>query len=207
MLFQHLLKLMSIRVFDILFSMFLILILIPFIPLIIFLIIIFIEYPPFYVSERIGRHKLKYRHIKFKSMKSGPETGRVFFEQDRINAFGRFIRKLHIDEIPELFLILIDKMSFVGPRALPEKLLKGLDNNKRSSILPGITCLAQIYLLKKGYLDKHLQIRLDNLYVKKRSLKYNIKIMAATIYYATKSSKLKTDPDLNKARKEFSEKL
>lgn len=161
---------------------------------------VLIEFPPLYVSKRVGKGKKEYTHFKFKSMKSGLEIGRVFFEQDRINGFGRFIRKFHLDELPELFLILKGTMSFVGPRALPLKLLEGLDYEKRCSVLPGNTCLAQIWLLKKGQLDKHLQLRLDNLFVQKRSFRYNCKILIATFKALLNSKELDFDPSLNKQR-------
>jgi lipopolysaccharide/colanic/teichoic acid biosynthesis glycosyltransferase len=194
---------MAIRIFDIIFSLLLIIVLLPVMILLLFLCSILIEYPPIYISKRIGKGKKEYTHFKFKSMKSGPELGRVFFEQDRINGFGRFIRKFHLDELPELFLILIGKMSFVGPRALPEKLLKDLNYETRCKVLPGNTCLAQIWLLKKGQLDKHLQIKFDNLYVKKRSFRYNLRILLATIRYILKDKKLDLSPNHNKQRVSF----
>ncbi len=194
---------MAIRIFDILLSLILIIVLLPIMLFLLILCSVLIEFPPFYISKRVGKGKKEYTHFKFKSMKSGTELGRVFFEQDRINRFGRFIRKFHLDELPELFLILIGKMSFVGPRALPMKLLKDLDYDKRCSVLPGNTCLAQIWLLKKGQLDKHLQIRLDNFYVRKKSLKFNIKILLATVYYAFNSKKTNLNPKLNDQRINF----
>ncbi|MCK5029416.1 MAG: sugar transferase [Bacteroidales bacterium] len=194
---------MAIRIFDIIFSLLLIIVLLPVMFLLLLLCSIFIEFPPIYISKRIGKGKKAYTHFKYKSMKSGPELGRVFFEQDRINRFGRFIRKYHLDELPELFLILIGKMSFVGPRALPIVLLDGLDYETRCKVLPGNTCLSQIWLLKKGQLDKHLQIKLDNLYVNKRSFQYNLKIILTTVKYLFKSKKIDLNPNLNKQRISF----
>lgn len=194
---------MCIRFFDILISIFLLLVLLPVILLLVICISVFIGFPPFYLSKRVGIWNKEYLHIKFKSMLPGDETGRVFFEKNRITPFGRFIRMLHLDEIPELVLILTGKMSFVGPRALPRKLLAGLDVDKRFSVLPGNTGLAQVYLLKHGYLDKYLQVRLDNYYVQHRSLKYNLKIIVASFYYMLKGKKVNVDPELNKARRTY----
>ena len=162
-----------------------------------------IGFPPLYVSKRLGKLGKEYTHIKFKSMMSGPELGRVFFEQDRINGFGRFIRKFHLDELPELFLILAGKMSFVGPRALPRDVLKDLNCERRSKVVPGLTCLAQIQLLKTGQLDKYLQIRLDNLYIVKRSLIFNLTILVATMRYFFRGKKRNLNPLLNEQRIRF----
>ncbi len=83
---------------------------------------------------------MEYTHWEIRSMKSGKETGRVFFESGRINFWGR----LHLDELPELCLILSGRMSFVGPRPLPEKLLEGLDTATRETVRPGWTGPAQL---------------------------------------------------------------
>ena len=153
-------------------------------------------------TKELIKQKL-FNHFKFKSMKSGIEHGRVFFEQDRINRFGRFLRRYHLDELPELFLILLGKMSFVGPRALPKKLLSGLDYSKRQTTLPGLTCLAQIYLIRNGQINKKLQIKLDNYYLRHKSFKYNIKIILATFAIIFKSKTLNMNQNLNEDRKQY----
>jgi len=194
---------LAIRLFDILFSVILIVLFLPIMLNIMILILVIIEFRPFYSAERVGKDHAVFRHFKFKSMRSGMEHGRVFFEQDRINWFGRFLRKFHLDELPELFLVFIGKMSFVGPRALPQKLLDGLEYHKRLKVKPGLTCLAQIYLMKYGHLDKKLQIRLDNYYVKNQSFKYNLKLILATVVAIFKGKSINTNENLNEDRKRF----
>ncbi len=142
---------------------------------------LFIGFPPFYLSKRTGRNGVEYTHWKIRSMKSGKETGRVFFESARINLWGRLLRRLHLDELPELYLILAGRMSFVGPRPLPKKLLEGLDTAIRETVRPGWTGPAQLWLLRKGKLNKRLQIKLDTHYVNNRSFCYDLKIITATI--------------------------
>ncbi len=142
---------------------------------------LFIGFPPFYLSKRTGRNGVEYTHWKIRSMKSGKETGRVFFESARINFWGRLLRRLHLDELPELYLILAGRMSFVGPRPLPQKLLEGLDTAIRETVRPGWSGPAQLWLLRKGKLNKRLQIKLDTHYVNRRSFGYDLKIIAATI--------------------------
>lgn len=167
------------------------------------LVTVCIGFPPLYISRRIGKNGILFNHYKFRSMLPGKETGRIFFEQDRLNRIGNIIRKLHWDELPELFLVLSGKMSLVGPRPLLPKLLEGLETAKREKVLPGLTGLAQIALHRKGSLDKRLQIRLDNLYVHKRCLRYNLEIMYATIRFLFKAKKLDLSPDLTKDRRSF----
>ncbi len=168
---------------------------------------IFIGFPPFHLSRRIGRHGAEYTHWKIRSMKGGRETGRVFFEASRINFWGRLIRRLHLDELPELFLILAGRMSFVGPRPLPASLLIDLDTSLRETVRPGWTGLAQLWLLRKGRLDKRLQIRLDSYYVSKRSTCYDLRILMATLSGVFKSRAVNLDPGGSADRISFGEML
>jgi lipopolysaccharide/colanic/teichoic acid biosynthesis glycosyltransferase len=192
-----------IRSFDIVVSGILIIVLFPLMLLVSILVTLCIGFPPLYVSRRIGKNGIVFNHYKFRSMLPGKETGRIFFEQNRLNCVGRIIRTLHWDELPELFLVLSGKMSFVGPRPLLPKLLKGLDTVKRETVLPGLTGLAQLALHKKGSLDKHLQIRLDNYYVHKRCLRYNLEILYATMRHLLRAKKLDLSPGLTKDRRSF----
>lgn len=140
-------------------------------------------------------------------MKLGDEFGRIFFEQDRITRFGSILRKFHLDELPELFLIFLGKMSFVGPRPLPQKLIESLNTNFREKVKPGWTGPAQIWLLKNGILPKRLQIKLDNMYVRKKSLKYNLKLLTATLYSFVTSRKLIMDKNASNDRINFNKKI
>jgi lipopolysaccharide/colanic/teichoic acid biosynthesis glycosyltransferase len=168
---------------------------------------VFIGFPPFHLSKRLGRHGVEYTHPKIRSMKSGTETGRVFFEAHRINFWGRFLRRSHLDELPELFLILIGRMSFVGPRPLPASLLKDLDTSLRETVRPGWTGPAQLWLLRKGSLDKRLQIRLDSHYVARRSPCYDLKILMATFSGVFRSRAVNLDPGGSEDRISFAKDL
>lgn len=159
--------------------------------------------PVFYVSRRIGKGGRPFRHVKFRTMARGPELGRVFFEQERITRCGRFLRALHLDELPELFLVFSGRLSLVGPRPLPARLLAGLETESRSAVAPGLTCLAQISLLRRGRLDKRLQIRLDNRYVARRSPAYNLRILCATLAALRRGKKPDFDPKATRDRRVF----
>ena len=169
------------RFFDIVCSFLLICLALPLMFCIAVLIFCLNGRPVLYRAARIGRYGVPYTHMKFRTMRPGAETGRVFFEQDRLTRLGRMLRRLHLDELPELFLILRGTMSFTGPRPLPEHLLQGLDTSIRSRVRPGWTGPAQLYLVRRGILDKHLQIRLDNHYVHQQRFCYTIRLLAATL--------------------------
>ena len=169
-----------IRLMDIILSLLFIVLTLPLFMLIVLLLFVTHGYKIFYSMKRVGRYGKPYIHIKFRSMKKGTETGRVFFEQQRITKIGRILRATHIDELPELWLILFGKESFTGPRPLPQKLLKGLEQSLRQTVRPGWTGPAQIYLMRKGQLNKHLQIKLDNFYVNNRTFQFHCRLILAT---------------------------
>jgi len=182
------------RLVEILAAFILIVVTLPLTLLALLISSVFIGFPPFYRSRRIGRHGVEYTHWKIRSMKKGRETGRVFFETHRINFWGRLLRRLHLDELPELFLILTGRMSFVGPRPLPASLLKGLDTVIRESVRPGWTGPAQLWLLRNGRLDKKIQIKLDSHYVNHRSAGNDLKILLKTFFQVFRPRKLNLDP-------------
>jgi len=184
-----------IRAMDVLVAGILIIIFSPLMVIVAIMVLVFIGSPLLYVTKRVGLNGVEYKHCKFKSMLPGKETGRIFFEQDRLNRCGKLLRSLHLDELPELFSIFIGKMSFVGPRPLPRYLLDGLDTSLRETVPPGWTGPGQVWLLKNGSLDKQHQIELDNKYVEKRSLLLNLKIIAMTIVYSFQRKKIDLAPD------------
>ena len=100
----------------------------------------------------------------------------------RVTKIGSFLRKTSLDELPNILNVLKGQMSFVGPRPLVkyESDLYGEYREKRNSIKPGITGLAQI----QGRLDLSLQERLywDIKYVDKKSFNYDLIIILKTIY-------------------------
>jgi len=100
---------------------------------------------------------------------------------DRITKYGAFLRKTSLDELPNILNVLIGNMSIVGPRPLVnyESELYGKYNNKRCSVPPGITGLAQV----QGRLDLSLQERLywDLQYIDNYSFFEDIKIIYKTI--------------------------
>ena len=117
----------------------------------------------FYKNERIGRNGLAFRYVKLKSMRDVSQAGggRAHLETWRIPAWGRFIRKTHLDELPELFFILAGRESFVGPRPLLPDHAALVDSPERRALKPGWTGFSQIFLKTRGILPSRIQRRLD----------------------------------------------
>ena len=138
-----------------------------------------------YKQERVGKDGKIFTLYKFRTMVKDAErtVGPVLAKQDdsRVTKIGKILRTTRLDELPQLFNILQGKMSIVGPR--PErphfvklhKALQGL----RLAVKPGLTGLAQV----KNVYDLHPKHKLkyDYLYIQRRTLALNIKIMLQTI--------------------------
>ena len=170
------------RVFDLSASGFLLITLSPVLVILLLGSWIACPWPPIFMAWRVGKAGQLYRHYKFRSMRAGPRFGRVYFESARMNAWGRFIRRWHGDELPELIHIFCGQMSFVGPRPLLPEHLLAFDAQHRQSVLPGWAGFAQLALLRNGLLQGGEQIFLDNAYVARISLSLNWRILKGTMY-------------------------
>ena len=147
---------MTKRLFDIIFSLLGILFLFPVFIFVSILIKIDSYGPVFFLQERVGLNGKLFKIIKFRSMKEDHNNSlSVTLKNDkRITRIGKKLRKYKIDEIPELFNVLVGDMSFVGPRPdVPgyADLLKGNDRNILK-LRPGITSLASIKYSKEEQL-------------------------------------------------------
>ncbi len=184
------------RTFDIAVTLFLLIFLI--IPILIIALIVFIDDPhgsPFYKQVRIGRHGSEFYMYKFRSMhvdaderrseliESNEMNGPVFKMKDdpRITRVGRVIRRLSVDELPQLFNVLKGNMSLVGPRpALPDEVMQYTDYEKlRLIVTPGITCTWQITPNRNDMpFEKWLEMDLE--YIETRTAWQDIKIIFKT---------------------------
>ena len=166
------------RLFDIIFSLILILILFPIMVLIFFLVWTFIGFPIF-IQKRPGLKNEIFTLYKFKTLY---DESRYISETKRQNILGNFLRKTGLDELPQLFNILENNMSFIGPRPLLVEYLKKYNNyeQKRHSVKPGITGLAQINPEPSGIKSWNKSIKLDIFYVKNISFFLDIEILFKT---------------------------
>ena len=138
---------MMIRSFDFIFSFLGLMILSPVI-LFLYIIGVFDTGAPFFAQERVGKNKSTFRLYKFRSMYiNAPSVATHLSSVSSITPFGSFLRKSKLDELPQLWNVLIGDMSLVGPRPNlfnQEELIAERDSRGVYSVRPGITGLAQI---------------------------------------------------------------
>ena len=146
--------------------------------------------PVIFKQERLGINGQSFSIFKFRSMYLNSENDGPRLSSDgdlRITKFGKFMRKVRLDEIPQFFNILKGDMSFVGPRPerayYADKLFDAAPHYKRIyKVKPGITSWGMV---KFGYaqnLDEMLsRLKYDILYIENRSLLIDLKIMIHTI--------------------------
>ena len=147
--------------------------------------------PVIFSQERIGKGGKPFTIYKFRTMRVNsekhgtPQLAKA--SDDRLTPAGKFLREHHLDELPQLWNVLVGDMSFVGPR--PERryfIDKIMEQNPDYELLyqirPGITSMATIY---NGYTDTMekmlIRLQMDLDYLKKRSLWYDLKIVFTTV--------------------------
>ncbi len=146
--------------------------------------------PLFYSHERIGLHGQPFKIYKFRSMvanaeKHGPQLSS--HEDSRVTKFGRSMRKIRLDEIPQFYNVLIGDMSIVGPRPerqfFIDKIMEFAPHYRHlHKVRPGITSWGQV---KFGYAENVEQmverLKYDLIYIENMSLALDFKIMIYTV--------------------------
>lgn len=169
------------RALDLLVSVTMLLLLLPVILFIACAIKIDSQGPIFYKQERIGKNKKPFPLYKFRTMvkdaekKSGPVL--ATWDDPRATKVGRVLRRIGADEIPQLWNVLLDRMSLVGPRPEREIFLDEYPQI-RLSVKPGLTGLAQVNA--RFNLDRKEKIKYDLYYVQNPSLALDLKILFKT---------------------------
>ena len=175
------------RCIEILLSTILIIITLPVIIIACIAIYLELRANPIYTQKRVGLNGYVFKIYKLRSMyidaeKDGPKWASK--NDERITKVGKFIRTTRIDELPQLFNILIGDMSFIGPRPerpeLIKKFLKDIpDFNDRLLVKPGITGWAQV---NGGYsLTPKEKLVLDKYYIENEGFKLDLLILLKTI--------------------------
>ena len=179
------------RLFDISFSVFLFVTLLPLMLLVALIIKLDSKGPAIFKQIRTGENGREFEIYKFRSMRQDAEsaTGPVWAktEDDRVTMAGRIIRKLRIDELPQLINVIKGDMSFVGPRPerpyFVEKLKEAIPYYEvRAAVKPGITGWAQIkYPYGATFHDALEKLQYDIYYIKNMSLFLDWLIIFQTI--------------------------
>ena len=149
--------------------------------------------PGFYSQVRVGRNGRHYRIYKVRTMYHNCENGSgakwCTRHDPRVTPVGRVLRKLHLDELPQLWNVLIGDMSLVGPRPERPEFVKPLSEaipgyGERHLVRPGVTGLAQIQLpADTDFESVRTKLVLDQCYVGTGSLWLDLKVMLGTGLY------------------------
>lgn len=152
--------------------------------------------PAIFRQVRVGRFGRHFGFFKFRSMyidaearkaallaRNESKAGVIFkMRRDpRVTPLGRVLRRLSLDELPQLFNVLLGDMSLVGPRPpLPSEVREyTLEDRKRLNVTPGLTCIWQIS--GRSELSFAEQVRLDKQYIRTHGLWNDLKILVKTV--------------------------
>lgn len=170
------------RVIDLIVAFLALLILAPLIGLVTLLLYSQNKGKPFFFQERPGQFKKPFYIIKFKTMTDEKDAeGNLLPDNLRITKFGGWVRKLSIDELPQLINVLKGEMSLVGPRPLLFKYmpLYTAEQLRRHEVRPGITGWAQVN--GRNSISWTQKFSLDVEYVDKVSFLMDCKILLLTV--------------------------
>ena len=152
--------------------------------------------PVIFSQVRVGRYGRHFRFYKFRSMRVDAEAQKAALlskneskdgvilkmkDDPRITKVGKFLRRMSLDELPQLWNVFIGDMSLVGPRPpVPKEVQEyTLEDRKRLDVIPGITCLWQIK--GRSEIPFHEQVRLDKEYILAPGFWKDVKILLKTI--------------------------
>lgn len=142
--------------------------------------------PVFYTQERLGKDGKSIRICKFRTMVSDSEIDAIRWSYDddpRVTPLGRFLRKYHIDELPQLWDIFRGVLSFVGPRPEREVFYDAFETyihgfRERLKVKPGLTGLAQV--TGGSSMPPEEKIVCDIEYIRTRSIALDLKLIVKT---------------------------
>ncbi|MEQ9062569.1 MAG: sugar transferase [Vicingaceae bacterium] len=196
------------RAFDFFFSFLGILILLPIFLVISMAVLLGSGMPVFYLQERVGKEGTLFNLIKFRTMKPGSNHRGLLTIGDkdfRITREGYVLRKLKLDELPQLFNVLAGDMSLVGPRPEVSKYVEQYTEEQRAvlEVKPGVTDIASIiYINESELLAKSKnpentyvktimpeKIRLNLEYLEKRNVFTDLAIILKTFTSIIKKSR------------------
>ncbi len=171
------------RTLDVLAASLGLLILSPLIVLIAILVRILLGAPVIFRQKRPGYKEKPFYLYKFRTMSDARDAaGQLLPDSVRLTRFGRLLRLLSLDELPELFNILRGQMSFVGPRPLLMEYLPlySPEQHRRHEVVPGLTGWAQVH--GRNALDWPARFALDIWYVDHWSIWLDLRIVLMTLW-------------------------
>lgn len=187
------------RIFDIFFSLFVLAILSPILFVVILLILSGSKGGAFFHQIRVGKNGVEFKLHKFRTMKTASENSgqlTVGMRDSRITKVGYYLRKSKLDEIPQLWNILVGEMSVVGPRPEVPKYVSLYNAQQRLvlTVKPGLTDYASIKYVKENeilekssnpeqtYIDEIMpeKLALNIQYIREKSMLVDLKIIINT---------------------------
>lgn len=182
------------RIFDILGALILIILTAPVMAWAYFAIKKHLGTPVIFSQARPGKNAKIFKIYKFRSMSDArDENGNLLSDEVRLGEFGKRIRALSIDELPQLFNVLKGDMSFIGPRPLLVEYLPlySKEQSRRHNVRPGITGLAQVN--GRNAISWKQKFEFDTYYADNLSLNLDIKIAFLTIKKVIKKDGINKD--------------
>lgn len=179
------------RIIDFLIAFMGFLIVLPVLLIITVVLIIVNKGKPFFFQTRPGKDGKLFKIVKFKTMSDAiDEKGVLFPDEKRITFLGKMIRKISLDELPQLINVLKGDMSLIGPRPLLVEYLPLYNNEqkKRHNVKPGITGWAQIN--GRNLISWKQKLEYDVWYVNHISFMLDVKIFFKTILKVIKSENI-----------------
>ena len=175
------------RLFDVLFSASLLIVLSPVILIIALIVYVKMGRPILFSQERPGLNEKIFTLYKFRTMTNayGPD-GKLLPDSSRLSRFGKILRSTSLDELPELWNILKGDMSFVGPRPLLVQYLSLYSDEQRHrhDVRPGLTGLAMIH--GRNNLNWNDKFAYDLQYVEQQSFLFDMKMLLWTVVITLK---------------------
>ena len=177
------------RIFDIVLSLILIGLFLPFIIITAIVVYLKIGRPIFFKQVRPGLKEKLFTIYKFRTMSDArDENGELLPDEQRLGSVGKFIRKTSLDELPQLWNVLKGEMSFIGPRPLLVEYLElyNEEQKKRHDVTPGISGWAQVN--GRNAITWEQKFEYDVWYVENQSFLLDMKILWLTFLKVIKGS-------------------
>lgn len=182
------------RFYDFILSLIAIIVLSPLLLILTILGAIVMKGNPFFTQLRPGKNEKIFKLIKFRTMTNQKDKdGNLLPDEKRLVKYGKFLRSTSLDELPELFNILIGNMAIVGPRPLLVRYLERYNEEQhhRHDVRPGLTGYAQAH--GRNAISWNEKFKMDVWYTKHVTLLNDIKILFATVACVFKRSGISSE--------------